>query len=182
MKIHKWALLVSLFAFPLTAATNIPIADEKETIEKFAELAKQPNTLLFQPPKGWLLGELPSGSRAVKVVVVGPSTTPVRPTLNLAIEDFAGTLKQYLRIVKALCEHHGDEWKDLGLIQTEAGEASLSQADSKTEWGIVRKMHVILQKDGQIYILTAGALKDDFANHYKEFFDAFRSLRFSPTE
>jgi hypothetical protein len=71
----------------------------------------------------------------------------------------------------------GFEWKDLGTIRTEAGTASLSQVDTKTEWGSVRLMHVIMMKNGTVYILTASALKDEFSQFYKEFFAAMRSLR-----
>lgn len=71
----------------------------------------------------------------------------------------------------------GYEWKDLGTIQTQAGTGNLSQADTKTQWGNVRLMHVILIKNGNIYILTASALKEEFSIFYNEFFAAMRSLR-----
>ena len=177
MKMIYWLLLTSLCATGLNASSTIPLAEEKATIEKFNELSKQSNSIVFQPPQGWLLGDSKGLAPCVKVMVVGKGKTEFPPSLNLVVQDFTGTLKQYLRIVKAICEHHGDEWKDLGVIQTQAGEASLSQADTQTKWGIERKMHVILLKEGQIAILTGAALKDDFCNHYKEFFDAFRSLR-----
>jgi hypothetical protein len=113
----------------------------------------------------------------VKVMVVGKSPTSFPPSMNLSTEPYKGSLKQYLKIVKNMNDAQGFEWKDLGTIRTEAGIASLSQADTKNEWGNVRLMHVILMKNGTVYILTASALKDEFSEFYKEFFAAMRSLR-----
>lgn len=81
--------------------------------------------------------------------------------------------------MKDINTNRGDDWKDLGTIRTEAGDASLSQVDTKSKWGIERLMHVILEKNGTIYILTAAALKNDFPKFYKEFFNSMRSLRFN---
>lgn len=161
--------------------TTIPPAEEKETLAKFKELASQPGAVSFQPPPGWVLGDKKNMKPCVQVVVVGKSKTDFTPSLSLIVEDFAGTLKQYLRIVQLKSQNYGDDWKDLGRIQTEAGEASLSQADVKSKWGTERRMYVILLNKGKIYILTGGALKDDFSNHYKDFFNAFRSLRINPS-
>ncbi len=79
--------------------------------------------------------------------------------------------------MKAINDSQGTEWKDLGTIKTEAGDASLSQVDAKTQWGNVRTMHVILLRDGVIYIMTAAATKEEFPKYYKDFFNAMRSLR-----
>ncbi len=84
--------------------------------------------------------------------------------MNLSTQLFPGTLKDYLKNVKNINEAQGYFWKDLGSITTEAGPASLSQVDTKTEYGDVRQMHVILLKNGRIYILTASALKMNSLN------------------
>lgn len=131
----------------------------------------------FTPPSGWHLAEsnlLPAHVRAM-VVGNGPSTFP--PSMNLSWEPYKGTLKQYLKIIKNMNEAQGYEWKDLGTIKTEAGNGSLSQVDTKTQWGDVRLMHVILLKEGNIYILTASALKNEFSLFYKDFFTSMRSLK-----
>ncbi len=110
-------------------------------------------------------------------MVVGKGPFAFPPSMNLSSEPYKGTLKQYLKVIKNMNAAQGYEWKDLGTINTEAGKASLSQVDTKTQWGDVHLMHVILLKNKTIYILTASALKQDFPVFYKDFFAAMRSLR-----
>jgi hypothetical protein len=91
---------------------------------------------------------------------------------------FNGTVADYLKKIKEINKAKGLDWKSLGTLKTDAGTASLSQVDAKSEWGDVRRMHVILKKDDTIYILTGVALKDEYPKFYGDFFKAFRSLRF----
>lgn len=132
---------------------------------------------IFTPPKGWQLADAKSLPPHVKIMVVGKGAREMPPSMNLGYEKFSGTLKDYLKIVKDINISQGDIWKSLGDISTEAGPASLSQVDMKTEWGILRQMHLIFAKDGIVYILTAAALKEEFSLFYKEFFDAMKSFR-----
>lgn len=162
---------------PLTATPQLPLSEEKAIQDNFAKLASEPGAVLFNPPAGWLLADPKALPSNVKIMVVGKGSTDYPPSLNLTTERFAGTLKDYLKIVKAINDRNGDEWKDLGTIRTEAGEASLSQVDVKSKWGTERLMHVILMNDGTIYILTAAALKEEFPKFYKDFFASMRSLR-----
>ncbi len=135
--------------------------------------------LQFTPPQGWKFAETKDLPTSVKVMVVGKGTHEFPPSINVGTEAFTGTLKQYLKRVKEINTSKGNEWKDLGTITTQAGEASLSQADSKTQWGDIRMMHVILNQNNTIYIVTAAASKEDFPKFYKDFFNAFRSIRFN---
>lgn len=134
--------------------------------------------VVFTPPEGWRLAESATLPKSVKVMVVGEGSREYPPSMNLGTEPFQGTLKQYLKIVKEINESQKSDWKDLGMIKTDAGDASLSQVDIRSEWGPVRMMHVILIKDGTVYILTAAALRDEFSDYYKEFFKALKSLKF----
>jgi hypothetical protein len=97
--------------------------------------------------------------------------------MNLMVDEYPGTRKEYLKIAKAISEASGADWKDLGSIQTEAGNASLLQEDFKTEWGMLRMLHVVFLREGMVYILTAAALKDEFAQFYPQFFKSLRSLK-----
>ena len=115
---------------------------------------------------------------SVKAMVVGKGAYEFPPSINLGTEPYTGTLKQYLKRIKDINTSQGAEWKDLGSIRTQAGDASFSQVDRKTEWGDVRMMHVILIKDGTVYIMTAAARKEEFPTFYKTFFTALSSLRF----
>lgn len=140
---------------------------------------------LFTPPTGWFLvdpnKDLPDSKKSfssVKVMVVGkPKGTSAPPSMNLSSQPYPHSLKQYLKNIKEKNEAEGYEWKDLGTIQTLAGNASLSQVDTKTQWGTARFMHVILLKNKTIYILTASAPAEDFSFYYKDFFNSMKSLK-----
>ncbi len=131
----------------------------------------------FTPPQGWSYTEKIPELPYVKTMVYGKGKSNFPPSMNLSSEEFKGSLPDYLKIVKKINESKGLKWKDLGKIQTLSGEASLSQVDSVIEWGPIRMMHVILVKDENVFILTAIALQNEFSVHYKEFFEALRSLK-----
>ena len=177
---RRWTFL-ALFALTSCLGANeaLPEGEAKALQEQFANQALEPGAVMFTAPEGWHVADPKKLPPSVKVMIVGKGSGEYPPSLNLATEQFDGTLKQYLKIVKEINDRSGSEWKDLGTIRTQAGDASLSQVDSKTKWGVERLMHVILIKDGTVYILTAGALKDEFPRYYKEFFTAMRSLRFN---
>lgn len=139
--------------------------------------ASEEGIVLFTPPTGWHMADPSLLPIHVKAMVVGSGPSSFPPSMNLSWEPYQGTLRQYLKIVKNMNSAQGYEWKDLGTIQTEAGLANLSQVDTKTQWGDVRLMHVILVKNGSVYILTASALKNEFSIFYKDFFAALRSLK-----
>lgn len=148
-----------------------------ETLQKAEE---PPQAIMFTPPKNWQYVNADQLSEKVKVMVVGKAKKSYPPSINLGVEEYKGTLKDYLKVVKRINDEQGGEWKDLGMIRTAAGCASLSRLDTRTEWGWVRMMHVILCKDGAAYILTTAALRDEFAANYNDFFNTLRSLRFGP--
>jgi hypothetical protein len=170
------SLLIAGFSY---ANETLPLEEEKALQKNFAEQAQEPGAVLFTPPAGWHVADPKQLPPSVKVMVVGKGYGVYPPSINLATEKFSGNLKQYLKIVKNINDHSGAQWKDLGTIRTDAGDASLSQVDAKSKWGVERLMHVILIKDGIVYILTSAALKDEFPKYYKEFFAAMRSLRFN---
>lgn len=153
--------------------------DSHKIQTEYTKNAEVPGALLFTPPEGWYVSDPKILPKRVKVMVIGKGLSEYPPSINLGMEPYKNTVKDYLKTVKAINEAQGSEWKDLGNIQTQAGNASLSQVDLKTEWGDVRLMHVILQKSGMLYVITAAALKDEFPVYYKDFFTAFRSIRFN---
>lgn len=136
--------------------------------------------MMFTPPSGWRFAEVTSKLKNVRTMVVGTGKRELSPSMNLMVDTYAGTPKEFLKFAKALTEAKGEQLKDLGSIQTEAGKASLLQVDSKTEWGDLRMLQVVLLKQGMVYVLTAAALKEEFAQFYPEFFKALRSLRIQP--
>lgn len=148
--------------------THTPENISRESIEVIA----------FNSPKGWHYADKSALPPSVKVMVIGKGPSEYPPSINLGTEKYQGTLKQYLNRIKEINASQGITWKDLGTIHTQAGDASLSQIDSKTQWGEVRMMHVILMKNGTVYIVTAAALKEEFPIFYKEIFNSLQSLRF----
>lgn len=148
------------------------------TVAGEQEKAVDPNTATarFVPPEGWRFADAQSLPKGVLLMVVGQGQREFPPSINLGVDRYQGSLKDYLKVVKAINDAHGDEWKDLGSIHTEAGDASLSQLDTKMTWGDVRMMQVILIKKDTVYILTAAALKEEFPKFYKDFFRSMRSL------
>lgn len=175
MKRILFALLAITFA--LTHSIEGQQLPSLTQTQPLAELESDPGIVSFTPPAGWMLVDPSTLPKRVKTMVIGKAPTAYSPSLNLSTEPYAGTLKQYLKIVKNINTAKGYDWKDLGTIQTQSGTASLSQVDTKTQAGVVRLMHVILVKNGNVYILTAAALKNEFSIFYKDFFASMRSLK-----
>jgi hypothetical protein len=153
-----------------------PTLSEKEYQEEQLRIAQEPGAVKFVPPSGWFPANPKDLPKSVKIMVVGKGQHEFPPSISLGAVYFDGTLKEYLKTIKARNEAQGIEWKDLGTIRTDAGNASLSQVDMKTQWGTVREMHVILIKNKTAFILTSAALKEEFPNYYKDFFASMRSL------
>lgn len=172
-------LLLPLFLFSEEIARSP--AEKKETPAPKQNTAPEQKELehivLFIPPKGWSAADSAVLPSTVQFLVFGKGAHPFPPSMNLTTEPFGGSLKQYLGIVKNMNAAQGYEWKDLGTIETESGPASLSQVDTKSEWGEVRMMHVIFIKDNRIFNLTSAALKEEFSKFYKDFFTAVGTLR-----
>lgn len=168
-----------IITITLTMAFTPFVHTSPETPTPIESPSSNANSVLFTPPSGWKSADPKSLLPHVKAMVVGKGVHEYPPSINLGTESYPGTLKQYLKRIKEINTSQGAYWKDLGTIQTKAGKASLSQVDKKTEWGEVRMMHVILNKDGTMYILTAASLKDEFPKFYKDFFSSLSSLRFN---
>lgn len=143
----------------------------------FILTAEETRQATFKPPEGWRAADIKTLPPSVKFMVVGKGSREVPPSINLGFEPYQDTLKSYLKIVKDINSAQGDNWKDLGTVQTAGGPASLSQVDVKTEWGVIRQMHLIYLDQGVIYILTAAALRDEFPKFYNDFFEALRSFK-----
>lgn len=137
-------------------------------------------SLVFTPPQGWFLADEKELPESVKVMVLGKGKSEYPPSINLGLEPYEGSLKSYLKIVKEINRSQHADWQDLGKIQTQAGPASLSQVDMRTEWGQVRLMHVIFVHEKVAYIMTAAAKREEFPEYHQTFFKAMKSLRFYP--
>lgn len=169
---NKIALLCSCFVCLFLAQGECHLPPAPEPVQDVQD------SITFTPPQGWKIADAAELPKSVKVMVVGKGEREYPPSINLGTENYNQPLNDYLKRIKEINVANGTEWKNLGPIQTQAGEANLSQVDIKTQWGDVRMMHVILLKDNVVYILTASALKSEFAKFYKDFFESLQSLRF----
>ncbi len=97
------------------------------------------------------------------------------------MEETSASLSEYLKAVKAIHEQGKHQWRALGKVRTNAGLAQLTEMDSGSEWGPIRILQLILIKDGSAYVLTAAALREEFAEYYQQIQSAFRSLTLRAT-
>ncbi len=135
------------------------------------------NYCYFIPPQGWDLADQAKLSPRVKICFIGKSSKNLLPSVNLAEEEVDVSLKTYIDIVKSDClKDPNCRWRDLGKYNTPLGEGRLTEREVKTQWGPSRQVQLIVIKDKMAYILTAGALKEEFSRHYKTFEDVLRSL------
>jgi len=171
-----------LLTIALSSAIALTASDTKNTSTDTVQVIQDQNdTLMFTPPLGWRYADANALPEHVNLMVVGKGAHEFPPSIALGTEIYNGTLKQYLKKIKEINRDKGYEWKDLGTIRTEMGNASISQVDTKTKWGDVRLMHVIIYQNGIIYVVTASALKEEFPSLYKQILDSFRSLKFVKT-
>ena len=113
----------------------------------------------------------------MKICFIGKSSNNLLPSVNLATEEVDISLKAYIDIVKSDCERDPNcVWRDLGKYNTPLGEGRLTEREVKTKWGVSRQIQLIVIKDTRAYILTAGALKEEFSRHYQEFEAVLKSL------
>jgi hypothetical protein len=139
--------------------------------------SSEPHYCYFIPPKGWDLADQTKLSPRVKICFIGKSSSNLLPSVNLATEEVDITLKAYVDIVKKDCESDPNcVWRDLGKYNTLLGEGRLTEREVKTPWGVSRQVQLIVIKDQRAYILTAGALKEEFSRHYQDFEGVLRSL------
>jgi hypothetical protein len=168
-------LLLSLSPFFIFSAHS-----QAEKLEHVVALAEAPGLCFFDPPADWELIDPDLLPKSVKILVKAPQSNKYPPCVNLAVDHTPCGLQAYLKGIKELNEADGLWWRDMGMIQTQAGAASLSQVDSESSWGRIRMMHAILEHENRIYILTCAALQEEFQQYYETFFRAMKSMRINP--
>jgi hypothetical protein len=132
----------------------------------------------FTPPKEWEIASPENKQSHVRIGFLGKGKKDFRPTLNLAVEKVGEiSLVDYLKAVKEIhTRNPQNRWRQLGKIRTYSGEATLTEIDTKTESGELRMMQMVFLHENNAYIVTAAALKEEFANYYREFQTAFESF------
>lgn len=174
-------IILIISCFTLGGCYNSQVEDQND-LAILAETPSKPEKIesefcYFIPPEGWNLADMSKLSPRVKICFIGKSSSNLLPSVNLATEEVSVTLKTYLDIVKRDCESDPNcLWRDLGKYNTSFGEGRLTEREVKTQWGVSRQAQLIVIKDQRAYILTAGALKEEFSSHYQDFEKVFRSL------
>ncbi len=167
-------LLISTFVLPEVYPKNhsAAIAQAVDNISS--------SQCYFVPPENWEIADPKTLSPKVQIAFLTKSVKGFCPSINLAIEETDASLNDYLKAVKAIHEQdRNNQWRSLGKVRTAAGLGQLTEVDTKTEWGAVRILQLILIKDKHAYVLTAAALKEEMSNYYKEIQSAFRSFTIS---
>lgn len=132
---------------------------------------------LFNPPSDWEPMLPKEHSPFLQIAFRGQSDTPLRPSVNLSIEDVEATEKEYIKAVKAIHQAEaGTTWRDLGKFETKAGTARLTEIAKKLPLGEMKMLQLILIKNNKAYILTAAASKSDYMKEQSRFFQIFRSF------
>ena len=132
---------------------------------------------LFYPPAGWECAFPENRSPCIQIGFLGKGSSSFRPSINLAIEEFDGTLPQYLKAVKEIhLSEKGVSWRDLGKFTTKSGEGRLTEIEKISPFGAIKIQQMIFVSDKSAYILTGAATKTDFLKHQEIFLKAFQSL------
>lgn len=131
---------------------------------------------LFTPPPHWALAHPDTLAKRALVGFLDTRQSGFCPSITLTTEKTDLAPDQYLQIVQDNCKKKRQSWRHLGSLQTQAGLAELTELEVKTQFGPARIMQAILFKDGVAYILTAGALKKEFARHAASIEKSFTSF------
>lgn len=167
-------ILCTLLSFAFVHAEETP--PEKSSSEVVQENLNAPEGMSFTPPDGWRFVEPSALPPNVKVMAVGKGKGDFPPSINLGFDTYQGSIKEYVKKIKAINKEDGVSTKDLGKVKTSAGSAALIQVDFKSKWGDERQLQAIFLHNNKAWILTCSALKKEFPSYYKTFFEAIRSF------
>jgi hypothetical protein len=166
-------LLCGCYKQPSTEERITHILPEPSKTPKYQE----PYHCYFIPPKGWQLADQSKLSHRIKICFLGNTSRNLQPSVNLATEKVNVSLKAYVDILRSDCAKDPNcIFRDLGKYNTPLGEGRLTEREVKTKWGVARQVQLIVIKDNRAYILTAGALKEEFSRHYQDFEAVLKSL------
>ncbi len=133
------------------------------------------------PPKGWdCITDPEQLPQKVHIIYVGTGKSQFTPSLNVAYEETALPIDEYLTLAKSYHEGQGGtKCKDLGTIDTQAGKARLLQIDRPTQWGNVRFIQAVLLHEQNAYVVTATCLQEEFGGLSSQLFKSIQSFNFN---
>src|SRR5690242_8383837 len=91
----------------------------------------------FSPPESWEIAQLKVPSPHIQIGFIGKGSNNFRPSLSLSIEEEVdASLKEYVKAVKEIhTAEPNTKWRDLGKIQTLAGEGRLVEISRPSSYG-----------------------------------------------
>ncbi|MGB7978033.1 MAG: hypothetical protein WCF19_02605 [Chlamydiales bacterium] len=132
---------------------------------------------IFLPPAGWEIAQLKNRSPHIEIGFIGKGTGEFRPSINLAVEEIDGSLKDYVKAVKNLQSADPTiQWRDLGKLSMKSGQGRLTEMTNSSPWGDLKILQAFFVEEGKAYILTAAVLKEDFLKFQSQLLQSFRSL------
>jgi len=132
---------------------------------------------LFQPPDGWELSNPKTPSQHSICGFLDTSRSGFCPSLHLTYEKTSCSIEKYLEVVSNTAKSKRQKWRRMGTVKTQSGLAHLAEIEVCHSLGKVCLLQAILPADGEVHILTAGALKRDLAKCAPIFHKAFQSMR-----
>ena len=175
---------ISLFIFcSLFLVSQPSMADtesEESLIHHFQQVMGGAGVVTFSPPSNWGLTAPDPTRPTIRFTAVREQGLSYPAMIYLGIHPYKGTLKNYLHTIETMEKAQGGTWKDLGSINTGLGKASFSQVDYKTHFGEMRHLLVLKVENGEAYLLTAAAKKEDHPKLYEEIFNSLKTLRRNP--
>lgn len=167
---------------PSEPASPKASATPEELHNLYNKLTTEPGSVTFTPPADWSFADPTQLPSNIKMMVIGKAKNDFPPSINIGFEEYQGNSKQFLAAIKRINQQRNAETKDLGTVRTSAGPVMLLQVDSKTKWGNERQLQAILKYEDKMWFLTCSAIKEEFADYYRVFFDAIKSLKANPIE
>lgn len=173
---YLFRLLFTIVLFNVCSAGEAPAPPNPEM-----KLIPSDPICTFIPPTGWEVAKLATPSPYIQIGFVGKGSTSFRPSINLALEDVDGDLKDYVKAVKKI--HLADpdtKCRDLGKFNMRAGEGRLLDITVSTSHGDIKQYQALFVKENKAYILTIAVLKEDFPRFQKEMIQSLESLNLIP--
>lgn len=132
----------------------------------------------FVPPEKWECADPKNLSPNVEAGFFGKAINSFPPNINIATEEIGDlSLKEYLKIVKAIHEKNGEnEWRDLGPFKTAGGLGHLTEITMQNQYGKIKMLQFILVSHKTAFVITGAAQKEEFAQFRNPIVKAIRSF------
>ena len=131
----------------------------------------------FIPPSKWVISNPKTYSKHIQVAFTKKEKSPLRPSLNLAMQKTDLSLDEYIEQAKKIHEKDPNtKYTIIGTIDIKDGKANLSEIDKKIHSQNYKMLQMIFIKDKTAYVMTAASKKNDFLENSQNFIKTFKSF------